>query len=75
LGLTVYFAGGAKTQPNFENWRYFRKNQYSAAFSIVLCSKCTIPNSLLKSDFMFPYELDAVFEQIFSQKAASAAAG
>jgi hypothetical protein len=24
---------------------------------------------------MFPYELDAMFEQIFSQKAASAAAG
>jgi hypothetical protein len=24
---------------------------------------------------MFPYELDAVFEQLFSQKAASAAAG
>ncbi len=44
LGLAaVYFAIGSTKQPNFENWRYFRKN--------------------------------AVFELIFSQKAASAAAG
>jgi hypothetical protein len=34
-----------------------------------------VQNSFLSHTFMFPYELDAVFEQIFSQKAANAAAG
>ena len=39
LGLAVYFAIGAKTQPNFENWRYFRKNQYSESVNVKFNSK------------------------------------
>ena len=30
---------GAKTQPNFENWRYFRKNQYSESVNVKFSSK------------------------------------
>jgi hypothetical protein len=58
LGVAIYFAIGAKTHPNFENWRYFRKNHYRrsqvaecAVFSIILSSKCTIQNSFIKSVF------------------------
>jgi hypothetical protein len=31
VGFGSLLAIGAKTQPNFKNWRYFRKNQYSEA--------------------------------------------
>jgi hypothetical protein len=37
--ISAYFAIGAKTQPNFENWRYFRKNQYSESVNVKFSSK------------------------------------